>query len=241
MIENPIQTTRALLTWQLPLEAGEPRDRHVVGELRDSSDGIQFRYLSDERLAPAFDLGFEGYPGLPISTYQSEPRPDNVEAILMRRLPPIGRADFDRFKATFGLSADAEFTPLSLLAYTGARLTSDSFGVAETFDGFDGQFDYIFDVAGYRRYEQNAVGMVAGDTVQLVHERDNQHDQNAVQVLNGDGDCLGYINRAQSAFIADRLISCTVNAQVFRFNGRLDYPKLFVHSRVQPQGQQVAA
>jgi len=241
MIQNPIQTTRALLTWQRPLDAGEPRDRHVVGELRDSGDGIQFQYLSDDALAEAFELGFEGYPGLPIGTYQSEPRADNVEAILMRRLPPIGRADFQRFKETFGLSVNAELTSLSLLAYTGARLTSDSFGVAETFDGFDGPFDYIFDVAGYRRYQQNSAGMVAGDTVRLVHERDNPHDENAVQVLNGNGDCLGYINRAQSAIIADRLLSCEISAHVFRFNGRQDYPKLFVYSSITPSGQQVAA
>ncbi|OUR80636.1 hypothetical protein A9Q83_00505 [Alphaproteobacteria bacterium 46_93_T64] len=241
MIENPIQTTRALLTWQRPLEAGEPRDRHIVGELRESKNGMQFQYLSDEALAEAFDLGFEGYPGLPIATYQSEPRSDNVEAIFMRRLPPIGRADFQRFKETFGLASNAELTSLSLLAYTGARMTSDSFGVAETFDGFDGPFDYIFDIAGYRRYTKNSAGMAVGDAVQLVQETDNPRDQNAVKVLNGNGDCLGYINRAQSEAIAHRLLSCSVNAQIFRFNGRQDYPKLFIYSRIQPSGRRIAA
>lgn len=241
MIENPIQTTRALLTWQRPLEAGEPRDRHVVGELQDSGDGIQFQYFDDETLRQAYELGFKGYPGLPISSYQAAPRTDNVEAIFMRRLPPVGRADFHRFKETFGLSRAAELTPLSLLAYTGARLTSDSFGVAETFDGFDGPFEYIFDVAGYRRRQHNSVGMVAGDPVQFLREEDNQSDPNAVQVLNSAGDCLGYINRAQSETIANRLGSCEVRAEVFRFNGRQDYPKLFVYAGISPLGQQAAA
>lgn len=31
-------------------------------------------------------------------------------------------------------------------SYTGAKLTSDSYSVADTFEGFDRPFQYIFDV-----------------------------------------------------------------------------------------------
>ncbi|WOR14373.1 HIRAN domain-containing protein [Hyphomonas sp. FCG-A18] len=231
MITNPIQTRRALLTWQTPLGTGGERRRHAVGELVAADDGARFRYLSDTAsFSAAIADGFEGYPGIDLETGPS----DDALAILLRRLPNSDRPDYDHFLETFGLSPDTAWSGLSLLAYTGARLAGDSFSITETFDGFDRPFCYIFDVAGFRRFMTAATGLEAGDDVALVHQPDNAHDQNAVQVLREDGQCLGYINRLQSECLLGWQRSGSISAKVFRFNGRPTYPRLFLIADINP-------
>jgi len=231
LITNPIQTQRALLTWQTPLGTGGERRRHAVGELVADNGGARFRYLSDTAsFSAAVEDGFEGYPGIALA---SEPSEDTL-AIFLRRLPNTDRPDYDQFLQTFGLSPDAGWSGLSLLAYTGARLAGDSFSITETFDGFDRPFRYIFDVAGFRRFMSAATDLQTGDNVSLVHQPDNAHDQNAVQVLRDTGECLGYINRLQSERLLHWQRAGSVNAQVFRFNGRPTYPRLFLIASVNP-------
>lgn len=231
MITNPIQTQRALLTWQTPLGTGGQRRRHAVGELVAEDGGVRFHYLMD---TPSFraaqEDGFEGYPGIALDIAPS----DDALAIFLRRLPNADRPDYYQFLQTFGLSPDAGWYGLSLLAYTGARLAGDSFSITETFDGFDRPFRYIFDVAGFRRFMEAATGLQAGDTVSLFHQFDNAHDQNAVQVLRENGECLGYINRLQSERLLQWQHMGSVSAEVFRLNGRPTYPRLFLMADVNP-------
>ena len=71
----------------------------------------------------------------------------------MHRLPPRVGVIFGELLERFGLPPNQNYPALTLLAYTGARLTGDSFSVSETFDGFDPPFSYVFDVAGNRHYQ----------------------------------------------------------------------------------------
>jgi len=231
LITNPIQTQRALLTWQTPLGTGGARRRHAVGELVAVDGGARFNYLSEtDSFRAARNEGFDGYPGLALDGSDVS----DALAIFLRRLPSPERPDYDQFLKTFGLSTDAGWSGLSLLAYTGARLAGDSFSITETFDGFDRPFRYIFDVAGFRRFIQNATDLQAGDSVSLVHQPENAHDTNAVQVLRESGECLGFINRLQSKRLLEWQQSGSIAASVYRFNGRPTYPRLFLLADVQP-------
>lgn len=231
MITNPIQTQRGLLTWQTPLGSGGERQRHAVGELVADNGGAYFRYLADtDSYKAAVNEGFEGYPGLILD---AEPSVDALE-IFLRRLPNPDRSDYDQFLQTFGLSPDAHWTGLSLLAYTGARMAGDSFSITETFDGFERPFEYIFDVAGFRRFTDESRGLKLRDRISLVHEPDNAYDNNAVQVVRDSGECLGYINRLQSKCLLHWQRQGSVSAEVFRLNGRPTYPRLFLIASINP-------
>jgi hypothetical protein len=229
MIENPTPTRRALLTWQRPLDENGRRDRCAVAELCQGEDGVSFRYFDDNELTAAREAGFSGYPGLPIES-------DEIDRIgcdvLMRRLPPRERADFSDIIERFGLPADHEYSDLSLLAYTGARMTSDSFAICETFDGFDLPFTYVFDVAGNRHYQELYTQLVGSETLLFQREPTNQWDPDAILITRLDGTHVGYVNRLQADMVGGWLDNGVISASVFRVNGRAQYPRLFVRAEV---------
>ena len=243
MITDPIQTSRALLTWQRPLEQlspgqGTSRQRYAVAELVALGAGLGFSYKSDldpdNNLDSARGAGFRGYPGLALDV---EHAPSKSTDVLKRRLPPDYRPDFNEFKERFGLSPAADFSLLSLLAYTGARLTSDSFGISETFDGFDHPFRYVFDIAGFRRYWQNAPDLDIGEALVFRHEPSNKYDCNAVEVVRKTGIRVGYVNRMQAPAVLRWLEHGNIESCVFRINGRSLYPRLFVMADIEPNCQ----
>jgi len=238
LITDPIQTRRALLTWQRPLEQPGSRDRFAVAELVQCEGGVAFSYLDEEGLAPALEAGFSGYPGLALGDAHEA---DTALDVLIRRLPPRNRPDFHDFMETFGLSPQADFSDLSLLAYTGARMTGDSFGVAETFEGFDRPFRYVFDVSGYRHYRNDAPDLAVNAPVIFRRDPTNEHDPDAVEVARQDGVRLGYVNRLQAQTVRNWIERGIIDARVFKVNGRSVYPRLFVMADIEPALQGVHA
>lgn len=237
MIENPISTRRAHLVWQRPLDETGRRDRCAVAELVQDADDVRFSYLGQEDLERAWAAGFNGYPGLP---FGSNSLSRIASDVLMRRLPPRDRADFSELLTRFGLPSDRTYSDLTLLAYTGARLTSDSFSVCETFDGFEGAFSYVFDVAGNRHYvDYNQLEV--GEAIHFESEPTNEVDPNAIRLARADGETVGYVNRLQAETVRSWLDNGSVNATVFRVNGRLQYPRLFVHADIETDSCAAAA
>ena len=138
------------------------------------------------------------------------------------------------FLKRFGLSPEAHFSILSLLAYTGARLSSDSFGISETFDGFDHPFRYVFDIAGYRHYREHVLDLDEREAVFFRPEPSNQDDPNAVELVRQNGGRVGYVNRMQARTVLRWLQHGNIEAWVFRINGRSVYPRLFVMADIEP-------
>ena len=62
MINDPIQTRRATLTWQRPLEQDGRRDRVAVAELIQREERVEFSYLDEEHLGPAREAGLTAIP-----------------------------------------------------------------------------------------------------------------------------------------------------------------------------------
>ena len=156
---------------ELPLGSSARRDRHAVAELVQLEDHMEFRYLDDAQLEEARLAGFTIYPGLPINSTELD---RIAEEVLIRRLPPRDREDFDQLLGRFGLPPNERYPALTLLAYTGARLTGDSFSICETFDGFEPPFSYIFDLVTTRSLQSAA---------------------------RADGTCVGYVNRLQTGAV----------------------------------------
>ena len=238
MITEPTQTRRALLTWQRPLEQEESeqddsRRRFAVAELVKYGEGLGFSYKNDLDLA--LEAGFKGYPGLPLLDREHES--SRATDVLKRRLPPQNRPDFKEFMERFGLSPEARFSILSLLAYTGARLSSDSFGISETFDGFDRPFRYVFDIAGYRHYSEGELDLAENEPVLFRPEPANPDDPNAVEVIRQNGARVGYVNRMQTGPVLRWLTHGKIDARVFRLNGRSVYPRLFIMADIVPNCQ----
>ncbi len=238
LITDPIQTRRALFTWQRPLEQPGSRDRFAVAELLQCEGGVAFSYLDEGSLAPVMEAGFRGYPGLALGdAHEAETALD----VLARRLPPRDRPDFHEFLETFGLSPQADFSNLSLLAYTGARVTGDSFGVTETFDGFDRPFRYVFDVSGYRHYRNDALDLAVDEPLIFRLEPTNEYDSDAIEIARENDVRLGYINRLQAQTVRGWIEHGNIDARVFKVNGRSAYPRLFVMADIEPAMQKVHA
>lgn len=239
MITDPIQTRRALLTWQRPLEQnGPPRRRFAVAELVECGEGLEFSYRNDQEFVFASGAGFKGYPGLALDNRHGS---STATDVLKRRLPPQNRPDFKEFMERFGLSPEAHFSILSLLAYTGARLSSDTFGICETFDGFDRPFCYVFDIAGHRHYLESIPGLAENEPVFFRPEPANPADPNAVEVVRQSGDRVGYVNRMQTGPVLHWITHGNIDARVFRLNGRSVYPRLFVMADIEPNCQRTHA
>lgn len=198
-----------------------------MAELVQRGPAVGFRYLDGGRLAEARAEGFGGYPGLPMN---SPAHHRMAMKVLTRRLPPRSRADFGRMLEDLGLPADGRYSELSLLAYTGARMTSDSFSVCETFDGFEPPFSYVFDVAGYRRHRERTLSLEEGETLRFEREPDNGHDPDAVRIVRGDGGRVGYVNRLQSPVVGKWVDSNEINARVVGIDRGPAHPRLFVRA-----------
>lgn len=239
MIRNTLETKRAWLAWQEPLHTGGRRDRLRVAELEDQQAKVSFRYLvGEEEFQRAQSARFRGYPGLPLGSNSL----DGVAlSVLMRRLPSRSRGDFNSILNSFGLSAERPYTDLSLLAFTGARLTRDSFSVCETFDGFEPPFRYVFDVAGYRHHREQTLSLEENEILHFEREPDNEHDPDAVRIVRSDGNRVGYVNRLQSPVVGRWLDNNGINAKVVRINGRPVYPRLFVEAEILPERATKAA
>ena len=234
MILSPIHTKSAHLIWQSPLGAGLSRRRLPVALMRASDDGtgVSFEYLRDTpEFETAVSEGFTGYTGIPLD------RVDTSDAIntLRRRLLMPERPDYNAYLERSGLNVEHGLSTLSLLAYTGAKLTSDSFSVSDTFEGFDRSFQYIFEVAGRRHYVESTPSPQIGDTVIFRAEPDNLHDQNAVAMIDTEGNHFGYVNTCQAERVGQWLQVGSITGHIFRENGRAAYPRLFVFADVIPK------
>jgi len=234
MISNPIHTKAAHLIWQTPLGTGGSRRRLAVALMRasDQGTGVSFEYLRD---TPAFKKavseGFDGYMGIPLD------REDTSDAIntLGRRLLMPERPDYNEYLERSGLNVEHGLSTLSLLAYTGAKLTSDSFSVSDTFEGFDRPFQYIFDVAGRRHYLESTPSPQKGDSVTFRAEPDNPHDPNAIAMIDTKENNFGYVNTCQAERVGQWLQEGSITGHIFRENGRAAYPRLFVFANIIPK------
>ena len=235
---SPVATQRAYLVWQnLWCPECDFRNQrienHAVAEFRQNGDSVEFRYLED-RLPAAIEQGFYGYPGLAMD---SDRHRHTAIKSMRRRVPPRSRGDFDEMLERLGLPKDWDFTTLSLVAYTGARRISDYFWICETFDGFDEPFTYVFELADTKLdgHPELCAELLPGEPMRFEREAENADDPGAIRVVRAsDGKPAGYIQSLQEKIVGRWLDEGEIEASMFRFNGVLDHPRLYVRADVVP-------
>ncbi|MDP1630162.1 MAG: HIRAN domain-containing protein [Caulobacter sp.] len=247
-IEEAGRTDRLILAWQAPDEVVD-RVRWAIGELKQASEGAQFRYFDGDEFAELnagrsqADLraaGYLGYPAFTDRTGASSVFQDGVLEAFMRRLPPAKRSDFPRYLEHFRLRDPRNLSPFSLLGITEARLPSDGFSLVDPLDPAELRRDIVFEIAGHRHNTSCRERLVQGQPLILVPDPTNEHDANAVRV-EADGGLIGHVNRFQAPTIGTWLNERAVSAWLLRLNGTDERPRAFAFVRVRPLQRMQAA
>jgi hypothetical protein len=236
-IEYVAEPKKLFLAWQAP-EGLKVRFRWAVGVLEHVDQDLQLRYLADGaefqsvNQGRTYDeltaLGYQGYPG--VSLHKQIHR-RGIMTILMRRLPPRRRPDFDEYKRQFRLKSDLNVSDLALLGLTEAKLPSDGFSVVDPLDPETQCCDLMLELAGFRYYAHAIPELQVGDDVVIQPEPQNPHDPNAVQVRTR-GVTIGYINRLQTNAFRHWLINRHVSGAIERLNGKSEHPRAFIFVQV---------
>lgn len=224
-IEYVRDPSRLLLIWQRPEEDGVPRVRRAVAELvREGGAPVRFRYLAD---TPDFVAAqAEGFVNFPAFRKLHVTYDIGVLDVFMRRLPPRSRGDYGKYLEQFRLRPETPISDFALLAYTGATLPSDGFGILDSLDGPAGVFDVLLTVAGVRHVAPNvATELRVGAAATFVPEEGNVHDADAVAV-HVSGTHVGYVPRPQARGLRHLLRTAEIDAQVVRVNGTPERPLL---------------
>lgn len=220
-LDKVIEPSRLWLTWQ-PLSGGT---RYLVGKIDHEGEAYTFTYLSGtDDFNEAESKGFLGHPAFPL---KEAIHTGNVLEPFLRRLPPTKRKDYAVYMRNHLLPYPFERSDFALLGYTGAKSPADGFCLLPDFTGVK-EAEYLAEVAGTRYQKGLQLDAVSvGDTVQLVHESDNEHDPNAIAVMH-DAGRLGYINKVHCAALLLKIRRDKVLATVGKKNGTLERPLIYV-------------
>lgn len=247
-IEHLSDPKRLTLTWEPPLSV-PGRTRWIVGEVRRTSDGVEFRYLkgaefsqenngrSESELKAA---GYLGYPAFDSRGTDKTVFVDHVLEAFLRRLPPPSRSDFGAYLEHYRIQSTDTVSPMALLGATEARLPGDGFSLVDPFDPEQVFCDAVIEVAGHRHYPDSRALLFPGKLLELTREPDHAHDPNAVRI-SADGLAIGYVNRVQAPSISTWVKTRRVEASLLRLNGSTSKPRAFVFLKVRPLAELKAA
>lgn len=224
-IEHIFEPTRLLLVWHSS-NSDAPRSRRVVGELVRYGEDAAFRYLKgtdDFRLA--LEEGFHEFPAF--SDAKDEESKLGALDVFVRRLPPRKREDFQEYLSQYNLPTNFTGSSFALLAYTGARLPSDTFELCPDLSDATAPLDLIIEVAGLNFYAKEGSTFNEGDAVNFERDPGNTHDPSAVKVMHNNMH-IGFINKALAPSFASLLEAGNVQGSVIRFSNNKGRPRLLV-------------
>jgi hypothetical protein len=225
VIENIFEPSRLLLVWH-HTNSDAPRQRRVVGELIRSGEDAAFRYLKDtEDFKAALNEGFFEFPAF--ADKDGNDYQYGALDVFMRRLPPRKREDFKEYLAQYSLPTSFTGSNFALLAYTGARLASDTFELCPDLTDAKAPVDFVIEVSGVQHYVSDEIVLCENDDVFFVPELDNQFDSNAVKVMYNDN-TIGYVNKALSKSFSHLMRSGVVRGKILKSSFQKKRPRLVV-------------
>jgi hypothetical protein len=245
LLDSIAEPQRLFLAWQSSDLHGANRYRYAVGVIERTPEttfryfepGSEFEQHNQGRSFSEVEaLGYTGYPAFDRSRLVHS---SGVMDALMRRLPPRSRKDFAEYAARFLLPADKDFSDMALLGRTEATLPSDGFSVVDPLNPETTRCDLLLEVAGYRYYAAE-LAIAAGQAIEVVADRSNAHDPNAVEFRVG-GLKFGNVNRLQAQTFRRWLEEAHVEGRIERINGTPERPRAFVFVRVRPKQDRLAA
>ncbi|MDR7812093.1 HIRAN domain-containing protein [Lacrimispora sp.] len=170
------------------------RRQYIVGELSKNGE-YEFKY--SEEVNDAIQDGFT--PFMPFTDINKMYNSTELFPVFLSRLPDRKRKDMDKILDKYGM---VEYDPYQLLKISGARLPIDNMQFIDPILDYQNSFERQFYMAGSRYYlgcEGNdcnkSILVQYGEEVYLKKEPKNTHDPNAIRVINGKKDLLGYIPR----------------------------------------------
>lgn len=184
------RASRLAVAWQHP----ESRMISPVGLLDQDSGFFRFRYIQNALETVDF-RPFVGFPDLRAVYASTELFPFFQQRVMNPRRP-----DYTRFIDTLALNPSAE--PWEQLARSGGKRVGDTIQLfPEPRVQSDGSTESIFLVHGVRHVESDYDHLVQrridklhhGDRLQLVADRDNPKNPEAVLVCTDDGNPLGWV------------------------------------------------
>ncbi|WP_370236165.1 HIRAN domain-containing protein [Brevundimonas sp.] len=247
-IEHLSEPKRLMLSWEPPLTVPE-RTRWIVGEVRHTAQGVEFRYLTGDEFSAENNgrserelraAGYLGYPAFDSRGSDKTTFDDHVLEAFLRRLPPSTRSDFTAYLEHHRIQATGTVSAMALLGATEARLPGDGFSLIDPFDPQQVFCDAVIEVAGHRHYPDSRAALTVGKVLELEREPDHPYDPNAVRI-SVDGVTAGYVNRVQAPSVSAWLATRQVEASVLRLNGSVAKPRAFLFIKVRPSPELKAA
>jgi len=137
-IRHIVEPRKILLAWQAAV--GTDKKKKIVAEIINENNDIRLEYPAHTNdYNEALELGFAGYPGLPITDKTHA----DVMDVFAKRLPPRTRNDFKKYLNALRIPGDIEISDFALLGYSGARLPDDDFVFIHPFDTADAPFEFM--------------------------------------------------------------------------------------------------
>tara|TARA_B100000949_G_scaffold225811_1_gene230453 strand:- start:595 stop:1350 length:756 start_codon:yes stop_codon:yes gene_type:complete len=230
-----IQTPKKLiLAWESPLTVKD-RSRWAVGEASVRGEHeISFRYYDCQEISEhngqrtcgdLLDSGFLGYPAFKLK-WGAEFSGRQVADAFKRRLPAEKRADFRDFTDAFRIAQSAEKSLPTLLAVTGGRQANDGFSFVDPLEHTLAESDLLLEVTGCRHYLEAVRQCTVGEAVKFSPEPDNKFDPDAIKV-ECKGNVIGYVNRIQTKGMLKAIQHFPYHAEIVRWNGTSERPRLY--------------
>ncbi len=179
------------LIWKEPIT----RRNYIVGQL---SQNGQFEFSYGHEVKEAISKGFELL--INFDNLEKIYKSDSLFPVFSSRLPDRKRRDISQILSKYNLDQYDEY---KLLKRSRARLPIDNLEFIDPiFDRDEGKMKRIFYVEGPRYYIgcegdncQEALYLEKGDSLELFFENENEHDKNAIKILDSDKNTVGYLPR----------------------------------------------
>lgn len=182
------------LIWKEPIS----RRNYIVAELSRNS---QYEFFYGHEVKKAIDKGFELL--IPFVDIEKTYKSDTLFPTFSSRLPDRKRRGIEKILQKYDLE---EFDEYRLLKRSGAKLPIDSLEFIDPIlEKDNGEIRRIFNIAGVRHCIGcdgqdcgKALHLNVGDKLNLELEPTNEHDENAIKIVDKKDNHVGYMPRYYS-------------------------------------------
>lgn len=182
------------LIWKEP----KTRRNYIVGQLSKNS---QYEFAYGHEVGEAIKKGFELL--IPFNDINKIYKSDTLFPTFTSRLPDRKRRGIEKILSKYGLK---EYDEYKLLKRSGAKLPIDNLEFIDPIlEENNGEIKRIFYVAGVRYYFgcagddcANTINIEVGNELNLVLDPTNKFDNNAIKMVNANGDHIGFVPRYYS-------------------------------------------
>lgn len=171
--------------------AGLGKRRYIIAKVQREANGVRFVYLPEFRKAQ--DDGLDYFFGFKDVNNLTSIEIENLLSLRVISKDRPDREDFLKF-----WEADGIEDIFDLLAFTQGKSPSDNFEfLADFLTIKEDNFKFVSDLAGLSHLKIPKGSITIGDSLNYVHENENEKDKEAIAVYKGDVK-IGYIKKVHN-------------------------------------------